>query len=300
MYVIIGAGGFLGGYVLQAILEKTTDMVIATARTTVGHMDSERVAWIELNIQSEQSTKKFISTIEKYQSVKIIYLAAYHHPELVEKNKQLAWDINVTALSRFVNATYFADSLYYASTDCVYGNSVNGYHFKENDPCHPVNFYGHNKCAAEAIVIHAGRNVVRFPFLISPSLVNKKHFYDEIVDQVKRGQPVEMFNDSYRSSLGFDRAAELWIELINQHDAHPIINICGDKDLSKYDVGLMIAEREHIDTSLIVPTLSNQSAVWIQTTRARSTLMDNSLLKKILKLKTIDIFDKPERIESQG
>ncbi|MBQ2583133.1 MAG: sugar nucleotide-binding protein, partial [Erysipelotrichaceae bacterium] len=178
--------------------------------------------------------------------------------------------------------------------DSVYGESENFYHFKENDPLNPVNFYGHNKCAAEAILVHLGRHVVRFPFLISPSLAGKPHFYDRIVESLKNGQPFEMYEDSYRSSLSFENAARLTIALIEKGNPHPIVNVCGDKDLSKYDVGLLVAVRERLDPILIVPITMDKKMEGFETKRATSTLMDNSLLKETLGLEYVDIFDRPK------
>ena len=158
----------------------------------------------------------------------------------------------------------------------------------------PVNFYGHNKCAAEAILVHLGRHVVRFPFLISPSLAGKPHFYDRIVESLRNGQPFEMYADSYRSSLSFENAARLTIALIEKGNPHPIVNVCGDKDLSKYDVGLMIAVREQLDPILIEPITMDKKMEGFETKRATSTLMDNTLLKETLGLEYVDIFDRPK------
>lgn len=293
MYVIIGANGYLGGYVVQAVLDKTKEPLIATARRIEKIKRDPRIKWISCDVQSETSVDALIKEMMRYEQIKIIYLAAYHHPELVETNRELAWDINVTSLSRIINKLGFVDKIYYVSTDSVYGDSIDHYHFKEGDPLNPVNFYGHNKCAAEAIMVHSGRNVVRFPFLISPSVVEKKHFYDVIVETLKQGKPFEMFADSYRSSLGFDRAAELLVALMESDDRHQVVNVCGDRDLSKYDVGVLIAEKEQLDPELIVPVSAEASKEWNMTKRASSTLMDNSLLKQILKLEFIDVFEKP-------
>lgn len=298
MYFVIGGNGYLGSYIIKTILERTNEKVIATSREVSELKSTDRLYWYQCDVQKEQDMDKLVELIEEGDNSKIIYLAAYHKPDLVEKNHSLAWDINVTSLSRFVNKLGQKGKLFYVSTDCVYGESIEGYHFKETDRLNPVNFYGHTKCAAESIVIHMGYNVVRFPFLIQPSLVAKKHFYDEILENIKLGKEMQMFVDSYRSSLSFQNAAILLIDLIELEERIPsIINICGDCALSKYDVGLMIARKEGIDEKLIVPvSIKDKSTVTdnFQTKRASSTVMDNTLLKKVLHLNKIDIFDLPE------
>ncbi|MBO4521089.1 MAG: sugar nucleotide-binding protein [Alphaproteobacteria bacterium] len=293
MYAVVGANGYLGSYVIKAILGLTNQNVIATARDLSRVNPDNRVEWVACDVQDDASVDALLEKLKREERVKIVYLAAYHNPDNVEKNKELAWDINVTCLSKFLNKATFAEKIYYASTDSVYGESVNGYRFKESDPLTPVNFYGHNKGAAEALLIHRGRNVVRFPFLISPSIIYKPHFYDVIVENIRSGKPFEMFADSYRSSLSFENAGKLWINLMERENIPQIVNICGDRDLSKYDVGLMIADREGVSEDLIIPISVSQPKENFETRRAASTLMDNTLLKTILGLREIDIFSEP-------
>lgn len=293
MYVVVGANGFLGSYVIKAILDHTDENIIATARDLKCVKRQSRVKWMYCDIQSDNSVDDFLYTLRKLSNLKMIYLAAYHHPDQVELNRELAWDINVTSLSKFLNKVCFIEKFFYASTDCVYGDSINGHHFVESDTLTPVNFYGHNKCAAEALTIHLGRNVVRFPFMISPSLVYKPHFYDYIVKSLNDRKPFDMFVDSFRSSLSFENAGILLIELMKMANVPQIINVCGDKDLSKYDVGLLIAQREGLDTDLIIPVSIDTPKENFSTKRAVSTLMDNNLLKNLLDFEEIDIFNIP-------
>lgn len=293
MYAIIGANGYLGSYIIKAIMSETDDRVIGTELDLTDLHDTKRLHWEPFDVTDPDSADVFLNKLKKYENVKIVYLAAYHHPDMVQKNPAVAWNINVTCLSAFVNRARFAKSLFYASTDSVYGNSVDGHHFTETDPLNPVNIYGHNKCAAEAVVVHSGFNVVRFPFLISPGLT-KKHFYDVIADSIKAGKPFEMYSDSYRSSLSFENAGRLLIRLMElPGKVPPIVNVCGDRDLSKYDVGLMVADQCGVSRDLIVPVSITKAMENFETARAETTLMDNSLCKKLLGLHSIDIFDLP-------
>ena len=293
MYCIIGANGYLGSYFKKMILEETNEDLICVCRSLPMETNA-RVRWISCDISKREEVDELVEELRRHSDLKIIYLAAYHNPDLVEKDPQLAWDINVTSLSYFLNKTDFAKEICYASTDSVYGESKDFYHFKESDPLNPVNIYGHNKCAAEALFVHKGRKVVRFPFLISPSLAGKPHFYDRIVESLRNNEPFEMYEDSYRSSLSFENAALLTVQLIEKEDRTPIINVCGDKDLSKYDVGLLVAEREGLDPKLIIPVKMGEITIeGFVSKRATSTLMDNGLIKEILNLDYIDIFERP-------
>ena len=291
MFCIIGANGYLGSYVQKIILEDTDEDLLCVDL----HLseDSDRVKWYQCDITDPTAVDELLGVLSGYEDLKIIYLAAYHNPDLVEKNRELAWKVNVISLRYFIEHCPFAKDIYYVSTDSVYGESIDRYHFKEKDPLNPVNFYGENKVAAEKIMLENGRHVVRFPFLISPSLANKPHFYDQIVNALRNGEEFEMYADSYRSSLSFENVARLLIALIEHGNTEPIVNVCGDQDLSKYDVGKLIALREGLDPDLIIPITMEKRMVGFETKRATSTLMDNALLKGILDLEFVDIFEKP-------
>ncbi len=291
MYLVIGANGFLGRYCIQSILEQTDENVTATARNIQNLENSDRIHWEKCDITQESEFDRLLSMIKRYGKIKVIFLAAYHNPDLVEKNPSYAWDINVTALSRCINKMPFVERLFYASTDSVYGDSIDHYHFKESDPLNPVNRYGRNKAAAEAVVRYLGFHVVRFPFLIGTSLVpGKRHFYDNIVEDLMHGKAVEMFENSYRSSLHFHTAAALLIRLMEMpvREVPPILNVCGDRDLSKYDIGLLTAEKLQISERLIKPIKICDNDTVFKTKRAVSTVMDNTLVKKVLQIDRIE------------
>lgn len=290
MYLVIGANGFLGSYCIKSIMEQTEEKIVATARSTWGLSNSGRICWLKCDITQKTEFDRLVSVVKEYDRVKVIFLAAYHNPDQVAQNPQYAWDVNVTALSRCINKLSFVDRLFYASTDSVYGDSIDFYHFKETDPLNPVNAYGKNKAAAEAVVRYSGFHVVRFPFLIGECLIpGRKHFYDRITEDLKEGKTVEMYENSYRSSLHFKTASQLLVRLMEMQETVPsVLNVCGDKDLSKYDVGIRIADQLGVPHELIKPVQMMENDGVFKTKRAVSTLMDNTLVKKILHLDTID------------
>ena len=199
MYCIIGANGFLGSYILKSILNKTQERVVACCRdiSLVGDtLKDERITWKNLDICDFDAVNSFCNEY-KDEDKKIVYLAAYHNPDLVEKNPRIAWNTNITALSFFLNAMENVSAFYYPSSDSVYGNSIDGKVFKEDDKTNPVNTYGKQKALAEKIVNTYGYQVVRYPFLIGTSLLSsKKHFYDYIVENLRSGDGMDMFSDS--------------------------------------------------------------------------------------------------------
>lgn len=292
MYCIVGASGFLGSYFIKNILEKTDEDIIAVARKKQSS-SSSRVQWVSCDVTSRDDVRelnrKYLNTGEPH---KIIYLAAYHHPDLVEKNPEIAWDVNVTSLSHFLNAVKNVACFIYPSSDSVYGESINMRVYSEQDDLHPVNRYGVQKSVAERLVTGYGYHVLRYPFLIGPSLsTQKKHFYDVIVERITSGQTMDMFADSYRSALSFDYASGIAVDLIERHmeSLPPILNVCGDDALSKYDIGLMIADKSNVPRELIRAISIKGSSGIFEAKRAASTLMSNQLLKSIIGVSEIKL-----------
>lgn len=291
MYVVIGANGYIGSYMIKNILQYTSDSILAIGRQVEEKkIEYARVFGMQCDITDDRDIAKLSQKVALMENVKIIYLAAYHHPDDVKKNPKVAWNVNVTSLSKVLNSLDNVKCLYYVSTEMVYGEGNKEKLFSEKDELKPVNLYGVQKKVAEAIVLGYGYNVVRFPFVIGPSLLpGKKHFYDIIVDTVRSGNVIEMFEDAYKSALDFDTATKLVIELtkMDTEVVPQILNVAGDSILSKYDIGVEIAKANGLDEQLIKSIRLSQDNKIFNEKRASCTLLDNTLLKKTLQLDTI-------------
>ena len=108
---------------------------------------------------------------------------------------------------------------------------------------------------------------------------------------------MEMFADSYRSTLSFRQAAELTLDLteLPQDTVPHVLNVAADDALSKYDVGLKIAEKYGVSPDLVVPITIHKAEGIFEAPRAATTLIDNTKLKKVLGLSEIHL-----SLESEG
>jgi len=249
-----------------------------------------RVVWQKCDITNDDELKTLYNKT-KDRKLKVLFLAAYHHPDLVAKNPKIAWNVNIIALAKFLGLFDNVEVMYYPSTEVVYGEMLVK-PFVETDKLNPVSRYGELKVVAEKMVTTAGYNVVRFPVLIGPSLLEgKKHFYDEIISTLKQGGQMEMFSDQFRSMIDFDTAAKMVVQLTQTPSAqnYPIVNISGDEALSKYDVGIRICNSNNLDVNQIKAISMDDNNGIFTAKRAKSTLLDNSLLKQILGLTELKI-----------
>ena len=117
----------------------------------------------------------------------------------------------------------------------------------------PINEYGRQKLEAEDIVHAHGFTAVRFSYMMGPSLLPKRHFYDSLVSKLTAGEPVEMFDGMARSALSYENAAGLLVDLASlpmQRVPH-IINLCSDGEYTKYELGLKIAAACGVNPALV-------------------------------------------------
>ena len=291
MYLIVGASGFLGRYCIKNVLENTNEKILATySEKEASVFKNDRVEWIPLDVCDVDALKNLSKRVD--ENTKIIYLAAFHHPDKVEEFPELAWNINIVALANAVNLFGKAKCLYYSSTDTVYGEGSRDRKFVETDEYAPVNLYGKHKALAEQICLTKGFNVVRFPFIFGPSLVEgRPHFFDNIKADLEAGKTVEMFSDSYRSTLSFNQCAYYLVALIEKFGACPekIVNIAGDDVMSKYDAAMVLAEKYNLDKKLIKAISVNSTNGIFKAKRAASGTLDNAKLKRLLAIKEIHL-----------
>ena len=60
MYIVIGANGFLGSYMLKNIIEKTNDHIIAVARNIDVVTEDVRITWISCDISDYKQVDSLI------------------------------------------------------------------------------------------------------------------------------------------------------------------------------------------------------------------------------------------------
>ena len=295
MYIVVGGTGFLCAYVVQCIVDKTKERVLVVARKPVSYENvggiTDSIQFKHCNVVSREDIDNLITEINMTEEpCKIIYLAASLHPEEVERNPWNSWNTNVISLEYLLSGMKRIEAFIFASTDSVYGSGTLEHRFREDERLAPVNLYGTQKMAGESIVNHYGYSVLRYSLMLGPSIIKgKKHFYDNLVETLKSGKQVELFEDSYRSTIDFRTAAELTVKLLleKKESLPSVLNIAGDEALSKYDVGRQIAKRLGVSEELLIPIKVSDGGHIYNASRAACTLLDNSKLKKLLNLSEI-------------
>lgn len=282
--ILITGCGFLGSYLAEYALTKTDETILATVRDLKNITPLKGVEYIRCDLTNEEDLLSLKEAC-KNEPLTVFYFSACHNIDFVYENPLYALSVNVDALQNFMNTVPNIQKLFFASTDCVYGDGKDK--FKENSPLNPINEYGRQKVLAEKLVHEKGFTALRYPFMLGKSLTAKPHFYDNIRKKLNNNETVEMIDGMHRSVLSYRQAAELTFELSRLSSLPHTVNICSDFLYSKYEIGLILAKNMGVSSQLIKKISEDESKKFFKDKRASSTAMDNALLKSLLNLQEI-------------
>ncbi len=289
MFVVIGAGGFLASEFIYSVLEKTDEKILAVARSrNVACEENERVEVLTGDLRETAFLDEVAAKINASDNVKILWTAACHNIDFVAENPDAAHYINVDVPDYLLGRIKNINKLFFTSSDTVYGEGGE-YLFKEDDALSPVSVYGRQKAEAENVFAKYGGVSLRLPLMFSFSKAPaKKHFCDTVTENLRNGRETSLVTGFLRSVLDYKTVADITLELFDKESLPAMLNVAGDECLSKYQLGLMLAAKLGCDASLIIPAEKwgefREGAI-----RTDSTLLDNSLVKKILGREEIKI-----------
>ena len=238
--------------------------------------------------------KKLTNFLIKYQPNIIINCTGITNVEECEKDKFKAYKINVG-----INDLFSSLSLKYnfkfisISSDHLHGNN-NRKKFSESDLTKAVNYYAYTKIKSENIILKNSKNslILRTNFF-GNGFHYRQSFSDQIVEKLNNGEKLFLFKDVFFNPVLISQLAKI-IKILIQKNISGILNISSDEKISKYKFGLMIAKTLNFNSKLIKPiTLSSKKKL---RKRPKNMALNNSNLKKILKIKKISIADQIKQL----
>ena len=251
--MITGAGGFLGHRLCRLAVREW--QVFGTWRSNC--LEMKNVVTIHVDLTDGRRLR---ALLEEVRPDGVIHTAAVTDPNVCQQHPRRTRKINTTAAADM--AGLCADrgiAFVFTSTDLVFVGESPPY--GEEDLPVPVCAYGEQKAAAETLILdrHPESLVCRLPLMVGPSKPAGGGFEDRIARCLKKGRPVNLFVDEFRTPVDTDSAAKGLLLALGR--VRGKLHLGGRQRVSRHDIGCYIADSLRSDRSLLRPVRQKEASL---------------------------------------
>jgi dTDP-4-dehydrorhamnose reductase len=240
--LITGGAGLLGGALLATRPEDLGDGLCATWHERPTEWNKSE----QVDLASRTGVEELFRSVQPSLVIHTAYSKIDGRRNIVEATTNVAWAAKETGAE-----------LLHISTDLVFGGGLSPY--AEGDQPSPVNEYGIFKAEAEARVSQAlpAATIIRTSLITSVSPLDPNSSW--IAEALRAGKSVQLFVDELRCPIGAeDLAKAIWeIATLPPGDRQGVWHVVGLEAMSRYALGLLIADHEDLDRRLIEPRLAS-------------------------------------------
>jgi dTDP-4-dehydrorhamnose reductase len=225
----------------------------------------------------------------------IINLAALTNVDLCEREPQKAYLLNVATVTHVARAIREKAShchLVQISTDQVYDGS--GPHSETNVTI--SNTYALSKIAAELAAASVPSTILRTNFFGRSHCDSRTSFSDWIVQSLRKGTPINVFDDILFTPLDINTLASMIERLV---DIRPVglFNLGAREGMSKAAFAFALADVMALPTNHISRTVSTASQA-LEAYRPKDMRMDSSLFERTMGLQLPTLIDQINLLRS--
>lgn len=248
--VVTGANGFIGAYLVHELLRRNY-RVVACGRSEEHFVnDHPHFQYHVFDFTNKQLTASVLSTIRPDV---VVHCGAISKPDECEVNRETAFLTNVTGTAYLLEeAAKLKAHFIFLSTDFVFSGETGMY--KEEDKRNPVNYYGETKVLAEDEVMKYpfGWAIIRTILVYGKSVGAKESFVEFIVNSIKQGKDLKIFNDQVRTPTYVEDLVKGIVTVI-QKSATGIYHLSGKNAVTVYEAACKAAAFNGFVTDLITP-----------------------------------------------
>ena len=244
--LVTGATGLLGlNLSLRASEQRYTVIGLA-------HTRKLREIPFELQYVDLLDTQQALNVIQDTKVDAIIHCAAIANINAAEQFPEITQILNVGVPARLAEkAADWQIPFIHISSDAVFDGRTGGY--VESDSPNPLSLYARSKLESEAGVLRNNpkamvARVVFFGWSLSGTRSLSEFFFNNL----RAGQSVQGFTDTYFSPLYVEDLADLLLEMLAR-GLSGVYHVTSLQAMSKYTFGVNIAQRFGFDPSLIEP-----------------------------------------------
>ena len=240
--LITGASGFLGKKLFDKLSKKYNIYGTYSSNKKSGeflYLDITDMALI-------------VNIIKRTNPKVIIHTSALCDADFCEKNRELAYNINVQGTQNIINICKQNDiKLVFLSSDYVYDGDNPPY--TEESIARPVNYYGETKLICEKLIKEKLKDYI----ILRPTILygfndeeDKDTFVGKVIKKLRTGKEVSVDNDVMKYPLIIDDLVN-FIDILLKEDAKGSFNIGSEEGFTRYGWAKKIAEIFNLDSKLI-------------------------------------------------
>ena len=231
-------------------------------------------------------------TIKKLEPDIVIHSAALTDVDRCEREKELAFRMNVEGTRAVAGAAEWAGShLVYISTDYVFDGERGMY--REDDPTNPVSYYGCSKLLGEQFCPSVARTCVIYG---SRPASGKVNFALWLIESLKAGRQVRVVTDQFITPTLNTNLAEMLLEAAERR-LDGIYHLAGADRISRYDYACSLARAFDLDESLILPSCMDEMK-W-NAKRPKDSSLDSSKAARTLLHKPLPLTEALRRLKDE-
>jgi len=208
--LVFGGNGFVGGNLAKFALEQGWQVVVADL---AAHPRVDGAEWIGVDITQPDQIQR---ALEETRPDAVLNVAALADIDRVERERKLAWKINVDG-ARWIaqNCTTAGIPYVFFSSDAVFDGLQGPY--AEDDLPAPVNYYGVTKAEAEIAVLasHPGAAVIRISLVLGLPLTAGNSFMAGLQEKLRAGKEVLCPVDEIRTPVDVHTLSACVLELVS-------------------------------------------------------------------------------------
>ncbi len=248
--LIVGANGLVGQKLTDIFsCDRCFDLLIS-ARQSEAYNKAASFGYVQLDATHLAAVKELVWN---FAPEVIINAAAYTDVDGCEREKELSWKANVTAVENLVAASRLVGArVIHISTDYVFDGKAGPY--DETATPNPLSYYGKEKLASENAVRASGENwaIVRTMVVYGVATKVKKNFAIWLAQELKKGNRVNIVSDQFGNATLADDLARGIYELVRQNK-RGLYHIAGSDIVSRFEFARKLADEFGYDKSLIHP-----------------------------------------------
>jgi dTDP-4-dehydrorhamnose reductase len=248
--LVIGSNGLLGQKVTELLVRGSAYHITLASQEDKPLRNLLTADYSRLDITNKKDVKRFVSSCEPDV---IINAAAMTDVDACEKERDLAWRVNVVGVENIIDtAKKVGAKVIHISTDYIFDGKAGPY--DENARPEPLSHYGKSKLASENAlrISELDHMIARTMVLYGYAQGVKSNFALWLIQNLERKMPVRVVDDQYGNPTLVDDLAHAIVSAI-ELDRSGIYNIAGRDILNRYEFALVLARVFDFDPGLITP-----------------------------------------------